>query len=64
MVGDYYVHMLPPRIRKICGVEYRDDVSEGVLRRVSCRTINPTPQMTAEMFNEILIMMEDTRGVY
>jgi hypothetical protein len=40
-------------------VKYRDDMSEGVLHRVRCQTLNPTLQMTAEMYNETLIMIED-----
>lgn len=40
-------------------VKYRDDMSENVLHRVRRQTLNPTLQMTAEIYNETLIMIED-----
>ncbi|KAF2890734.1 hypothetical protein ILUMI_15439, partial [Ignelater luminosus] len=36
-----------------------DDMSEDVLHRVRRQTLNPTLQMTAEIYNETLIMIED-----
>jgi hypothetical protein len=41
-------------------VKYRDDMSEDILHRVRSQTLNSTLQMTAEMYNETLIMIEDT----
>lgn len=40
-------------------VKYKDDMSEDVLHRVRRQTLNPTLQMTAEIHNETLIMIED-----
>ncbi|XP_073955775.1 uncharacterized protein isoform X1 [Choristoneura fumiferana] len=40
-------------------MKYRDDMSEDVLHRVRCQTLNPTLQITAEIYNETLIMIED-----
>ncbi|XP_063907387.1 uncharacterized protein LOC135125669 [Zophobas morio] len=40
-------------------VKYRDDMSEGVLHRVRRQTLNPTLQMTTEIYNETLIMIEN-----
>lgn len=34
-------------------------MSEDVLHRVRRQTLNPTLQMTAEIYNETLIMIED-----
>ena len=34
-------------------------MSEDVLHCVRCQTLNPTLQMTAEIYNEALIMIED-----
>ncbi|XP_025831529.1 uncharacterized protein LOC112904787 [Agrilus planipennis] len=39
-------------------VKYRDDMSEDVLHRVRRQTLNPTLQMTAEIYNETLITIE------
>lgn len=40
-------------------VKYRDDISEDVLNHVRRQTLNPTLQMTAEIHNETLILIED-----
>ena len=40
-------------------VKYRDDMSEDVLHRVRRQTLNPTLQMTEEIYNDTLIMIED-----
>ena len=48
-----------PSSPKDLWVKYRDDMSEDVLHRVRCQTLNPTLQMTAEIYNETLIMIED-----
>lgn len=40
-------------------MKYRDDMSEDVLHRVRCQTLNHTLQITAEIYNETLIMIED-----
>lgn len=39
-------------------VKYRDDMSEDVLHRVRRQTLNPTLQMTEEIYNDTLIMIE------
>lgn len=48
-----------PSNPKYLWVKYRDDMSEDVLHRVRRQTLNPTLQMTAEIYNETLIMIED-----
>lgn len=39
--------------------KYKDDMSEDFLHLVRRQTSNPTLQMTAEMHNKALIMIED-----
>lgn len=39
-------------------VKYIDDMSEDVLNRVRYQTFNLKQQMTAEIYNETLIMIE------
>ena len=41
-------------------VKYRDDKSEDVLHHVRCHILNPTLQITAEIYNDTLIIIEDT----
>lgn len=40
-------------------MKYRDDMSEDVLHRVRCETLNPTLEITAEIYNDTLIIIED-----
>lgn len=40
-------------------LKYRDDMSEDVLHSVRCQILNPTLQITTEIYNQTLIMIED-----
>ncbi|XP_026467790.1 uncharacterized protein LOC113371378 [Ctenocephalides felis] len=40
-------------------IKYRDDMSEDILHSARCQTFNPALQITAEIYNKTLIMIED-----
>lgn len=40
-------------------LKYKDDMSEDILHRMRCQTSNPTLQITEEIYNVTLIMIED-----
>ena len=48
-----------PSNLKVLRGKYRDDISGDVLRRVPCQTLDHTLQMTAEIYIETLIIIED-----